>query len=274
MTSKILSPNTDQELSQILNQDPYRILVLIYSTAWCKNCKRLNAGLERLAETLSKVATFVHVDLDVLEEAPRVYKIENTPTFQFLRGPVLQSTINARQLPKKATPKESDDQLLVWIEDRVRSFAANWNRSYSKITDHLAFSPSVTEKEIVDGLTKVGFKTVIAMESKEDPTYLPKEADLWKAHGIGFTHYPIKNVDEIGLHDFDEMLQLIESQPGPILIHSDIGQTAAVFVFASVAKQHDRPGHEVATWAKELGFDFEGLGRLTTVISTWVDSKS
>ncbi|KAF9159489.1 hypothetical protein DFQ26_006489, partial [Actinomortierella ambigua] len=82
------------------------------------------------------------------------------------------------------------------------------------------------------------------------------------------------NVDEIGLHDFDEMLQLIESQPGPILIHSDIGQSAAVFVFASVAKQHDRPGHEVATWAKELGFDFEGLGRLTTVISTWVDSKS
>ena len=70
--------------------------------------------------------------------------------------------------------------------------------------------------------------------------------------------------------DFDEILQLVESLPGPILIHSEIGQVAAVMVFVMVAKQNDRKGSEVAAWARELGFDFEGLGRLTQKITAWV----
>jgi len=78
-------------------------------------------------------------------------------------------------------------------------------------------------------------------------------------------------VDELSLHDFDEILQLVETLPGPILFHSDIGQIAAVFVFAMVAKQNGRKGSEVPEWARELGFDFEGLGRLTQTISAWVD---
>ncbi|KAF9191178.1 hypothetical protein BGZ50_009612 [Haplosporangium sp. Z 11] len=81
----------------------------------------------------------------------------------------------------------------------------------------------------------------------------------------------LKSADEIGLHDFDEILQLVETLPGPILIHSEIGQVAAIMVFSMVAKQNARKGSEVAEWARELGFDFEGLGRLTQAICAWVD---
>ncbi|KAF9994307.1 hypothetical protein BGZ79_000950, partial [Entomortierella chlamydospora] len=79
------------------------------------------------------------------------------------------------------------------------------------------------------------------------------------------------SADEINLNDFDEIRQLVETLPGPILIHSDIGQVAAIMVFSMVAKQNARKGSEVPVWARELGFDFDGLGAVTQAITAWVD---
>ncbi|KAF9176269.1 hypothetical protein BGZ50_001186, partial [Haplosporangium sp. Z 11] len=121
------------------------------------------------------------------------YNVEATPTFALFRGHVFQSSITAALLPKKPTPQESDDQLLDWVSTTVKSFAKQWNASYSKITDHLAFSPTPTEYQIQEGLVKVGFKSVIGMESKQNPgEYLTRESELWKAAGIEFVSYPIK----------------------------------------------------------------------------------
>lgn len=80
-----------------------------------------------------------------------------------------------------------------------------------------------------------------------------------------------QSADEIGLQDFEEILQLVETMQGPILIHSEIGQVAAIMVFVMVAKQNARQGSEVPGWARELGFDLDGLGRLTQTICAWVD---
>ncbi|KAF9564334.1 hypothetical protein EC968_004574 [Mortierella alpina] len=266
----ILSPNTDSELDRLLVENHQRLLVLVFTTAWCKNCKRLGEwkrlwlmvlrvalasalatlqhewkeanAIEEMAEDLHKIATVIHVDVDEL------------------------------LLPMKPTYEESDDQLLGWISNTVKSFARHWNASYSKITDHLAFSPTPTEYQIEQGLVKVGFRSVIGMESKQNPgEYSTREREIWKAAGIDYVSYPIKAADEISLNDFDEILQLVESLQGPILIHSDIGQVAAIMVFVMVAKQNHRKGSEVAGWARELGFDFEGLGRLTQTICAWVD---
>ncbi|KAF8939652.1 hypothetical protein EDD21DRAFT_90230 [Dissophora ornata] len=268
----ILSPNTDSELDKILVDHHQRILVLVFTTAWCKNCKRLSTAIEEMAEDLSKIATFVHVDVDELLQTVKRYNVTTTPTFALFRGHVLQTSITAALLPKQPTHEESDDQLLGWVSYTVKSFAQHWNASYSKITDHLAFSPTPTEYQIKEGLTKVGFKSVIGMESKQNPGEYPaREGELWKSAGIEFVSYPIKSADEIGLNDFDEILQLVETLPGPILIHSDIGQVAAIMVFVMVAKQNSRKGSEVAGWARELGFDFEGLGKLTQTIRAWVD---
>ncbi|KAI1320797.1 hypothetical protein EDD11_009754 [Mortierella claussenii] len=269
----ILSPNTDNELDKILLQHHHRQLVLVFTTAWCKNCKRLSSTIEEMAEDLVEIATFVHVDVDELLQTVKKYNVESTPTFAFFRGYVLQTSITAAQLPKQPTPQESDDQLLAWVSNTVKSFAQHWNASYSKITDHLAFSPTPTELQISQRLTKVGFRSVIAMESKQNPEeYLgQREEELWKAAGIEFVSYPIQSADEIGLNDFDEILQLVESLPGPILIHSDIGQVAAIMVFVMIAKQNGRKGAEVPEWARELGFDLEGLGRITQTITAWVD---
>ncbi|KAG0265615.1 hypothetical protein BG011_004406 [Mortierella polycephala] len=232
----------------------------------------LASAIEDMAEDLAKIAAVVHVDVDELLQTVKKYNVEVTPTFALFRGHVFQSSITAALLPKKPTPQESDDQLLDWVSTTVKSFAQHWNASYSKITDHLAFSPTPTEYQIQEGLVKVGFKSVIGMESKQNPgEYLTRESEIWKAAGIEFVSYPIKSADEIGLHDFDEVLQLVETLPGPILIHSDIGQVAAIMVFSMVAKQNARKGSEVAGWARELGFDFEGLGRLTQAICAWVD---
>ncbi|KAF9108496.1 hypothetical protein BGX29_011752 [Mortierella sp. GBA35] len=269
----ILSPNNDLELEAIQLEHQNRLLILVFTTAWCKNCKRLSAGIEKLAEDLSKIATVVHVDVDELLQTVKKYNVDSTPTFALFRGHVLQSTISAAQLPRKATPEESDDQLLDWISTTVRSLAQHWNgASYSKITDHLAFAPTPTEAQIHDGLINVGFKTVIGMESKQNPgEYLAKEKDIWAAVGVNFVSYPIKSADEIGFQDFEEILQLVETMQGPILIHSEIGQVAAIMVFVMVAKQNARQGSEVPGWARELGFDFDGLGRLTQTICAWVD---
>ncbi|KAG0205536.1 hypothetical protein BGX28_002835 [Mortierella sp. GBA30] len=268
----ILSPNTDSELNDILLENHHRLLILVYTTAWCKNCKRLSNAIEELAEDLHKISTVVHVDVDELLQTVKKHNIEATPTFAIFRGHVLQTSITAAQLPKKPTHEESDDQLLGWVSTTVKSFAQHWNASYSKITDHLAFSPTPTEYQIEQGLVKVGFRSIISMESKQNPgEYLTREGEIWKASGIEFVSYPIKAADEITLNDFDEILQLVESLPGPILIHSEIGQVAAIMVFVMVAKQNQRKGSEVAGWARELGFDFEGLGRLTQMIIAWVD---
>ncbi|KAF9203547.1 hypothetical protein BGZ49_006302, partial [Haplosporangium sp. Z 27] len=205
----------------------------------------------------------------------KYYHVESTPTFALFRGHVFQTSITAAQLPRKATPEESDDQLLSWVSNTVKSFAQNWNASYSKITNHLAFSPTPTEYQISKGLINVGFKSVIGMESKRNiggtVISAKEEGELWKSAGIEFVSYPIKCAVEISLNDFDEVLQLVETLPGPILLHSDIGQVAAIMVFVMVAKQNGRKGSEVPTWARELGFDFDGLGRLTQTITAWVD---
>ncbi|KAG0304018.1 Thioredoxin-2 [Dissophora globulifera] len=269
----ILSPNTDSELDKILLEHRNRLVVLVFTTAWCKNCKRLSSAIEDIAEDLSKVSTFVHVDVDELLATVKKHNVEVTPTFAVFRGHVFQTSISATLLPKQPTPEESDDQLLSWVSNTIRSFAQHWNASYSKITDHLAFSPTLEEYQIKDGLAKVGFRSVIGMESKQNPgEYLAREEDLWNSVGIQFFSYPIKSADEISLVDFEEILQLVETLPGPILIHSEIGQVAAIMVFVMVAKQNKRMGHEVAGWARELGFDFEGLGRLTQTIQAWVDN--
>ncbi|KAF9114629.1 hypothetical protein BGX27_010294 [Mortierella sp. AM989] len=270
----ILSPNTDSELDNILLQHHHRQLVLVFTTAWCKNCKRLSNAIEKMAEDLAKIATFVHVDVDELLQSVKKYNVESTPTFALFRGHVLQTSITAAQLPKKPTHEESDDQLLAWISNTVKSFAQHWNASYSKITDHLAFSPTPTEYQISNGLVKVGFKSVIGMESKQNPgehLAAKEEGELWKSAGIEFVSYPIKSADEISLNDFEEILQMIETLPGPILLHSDIGQVAAIMVFVMIAKQNSRKGSEVPVWARELGFDFDGLGRVTQTITAWVD---
>ncbi|KAF9432963.1 Thioredoxin-2 [Entomortierella beljakovae] len=270
----ILSPITDEELDKILLGHHHRQLVLIFTTAWCKNCKRLSSAIENMAEKLSNIATFVHVDVDELLQTVKKYNVESTPTFALFRGHVIQTAITAAQLPRKPTVEESDDQLLSWVSNTVKSFAKHWNASYSKITDHLAFSPTPTEYQISQGLVKVGFKSVIGMESKQNPgeCLSPRdEEELWKHGPTQFVSYPIKSADEITLNDFEEILQLVETLPGPILIHSDIGQVAAVMVFTMVAKQNSRQGSEVPGWARELGFDLDGLGRITQTITAWVD---
>ncbi|KAF9537504.1 hypothetical protein EC957_008071 [Mortierella hygrophila] len=269
----ILSPNTEHELEAIQLEHQNRLLILVFTTAWCKNCKRLSTGIEEMAENLSKIATVVHVDVDELTQTVKRHNVDATPTFAISRGHVLQSIITAAMLPRKSTYEESDDQLLEWITTTVRSLSQHWNgTSYSKITDHLAFAPTPTEAQIHDGLINVGFKTVIGMESKQNPgEYLAKEKDIWAAVNVNFVSYPIKSADEIGLQDFEEILQLVETMQGPILIHSEIGQVAAIMVFVMVAKQNARQGSEVPGWARELGFDFDGLGRLTQTICAWVD---
>ena len=106
---------------------------------------------------------------------------------------MIQTAITAVQLPRQPTHEESDDQLLSWVASTVRSFAQHWNASYSKITDHLAFAPTPSDIQISQGLVKVGFKSVIGMESKQNPgEYLSNEAALWKASGIDFVSYPFK----------------------------------------------------------------------------------
>ena len=127
------------------------------------------------------------------QQTVKKYNIESTPTFAIFRGHVFQTSITAAQLPKKPTPEESDNQLLGWVSTTVKSLAENWNASYSKITDHLAFSPTPTEYQINEGLVKVGFKSVIGMESKQNPgEYVVREGEFWKAAGIEFVSYPIK----------------------------------------------------------------------------------
>lgn len=37
----ILSPNTEHELEAIQLEHHNRLLILVFTTAWCKNCKRL-----------------------------------------------------------------------------------------------------------------------------------------------------------------------------------------------------------------------------------------
>lgn len=60
-------------------------VIVKFSADWCGPCKRIHPEYEKLSEKYTNV-TFLHVDVDVLENVSKKYDISGLPTFMLFKN--------------------------------------------------------------------------------------------------------------------------------------------------------------------------------------------
>lgn len=80
---------SEEELMEIITQNPERLVVLKLGASWCKPCQLLQPAFEELAEKLrgeGENAIFAQADADEVAEAFQRYEITKMPTVLALRA--------------------------------------------------------------------------------------------------------------------------------------------------------------------------------------------
>eukprot|EP01128_Nolandella_sp_AFSM9_P005741 TRINITY_DN2841_c0_g1_i1.p1 TRINITY_DN2841_c0_g1~~TRINITY_DN2841_c0_g1_i1.p1 ORF type:complete len:105 (-),score=33.26 TRINITY_DN2841_c0_g1_i1:127-441(-) len=62
-----------------------KLVVVDFSAEWCGPCKRIAPTYAKLAETHSN-ATFLHIDIDEVQDIPVTKDIQGVPTFMFFKN--------------------------------------------------------------------------------------------------------------------------------------------------------------------------------------------
>ncbi len=89
--------HSPQEFYQYINGSPGRIVVVKYSTTWCRPCKIIAPLYEELSNQYPNMV-FLHVDLDELQMLSEASSIGSVPTFNFyLNGQVKRSLEGSNQ---------------------------------------------------------------------------------------------------------------------------------------------------------------------------------
>ncbi|CAL8090610.1 unnamed protein product [Calicophoron daubneyi] len=76
---------TLNELDQVLNQNPNKLVIIDFFATWCGPCKVIAPNFEKLSEEFPDV-TFLKVDVDQAEDAAEKYGVTAMPTFVLLKN--------------------------------------------------------------------------------------------------------------------------------------------------------------------------------------------
>jgi thioredoxin len=93
--NKVHHVETRDQLNNYLNQEG--LVVLDFSAEWCGPCKRIAPDFEKLAKTTESV-TFLHVDIDELEDVASEMGVSSVPTFFFYKGGKKVGTVSGANL--------------------------------------------------------------------------------------------------------------------------------------------------------------------------------
>ncbi len=93
--NKVHHVESRDEINNYLNQSG--LVVLDWSAEWCGPCKRIAPDFEKLAQSTESV-TFLHADIDELEDVAAEMGISSVPTFFFYKGGKKVATVSGANL--------------------------------------------------------------------------------------------------------------------------------------------------------------------------------
>jgi len=131
------------------------------------------------------------------------------------------------------------------------------SEKFVKLTDDLGFSVQPTREELKD-FSAAGFKSVINMRFDWEKGFIPEEKDILEKQNIQYFQKPIDTIDE--------------SQK-PVLIHCNVGLTAAAVSLMFAAKKLNTDGTQVINWGKEFGYNFAYFAELYNFINNYMQKK-
>lgn len=77
-------PTTEEEYNQIKQANRDHLIIVKFSTEWCKPCREIAPKMEELAKKYPHVV-FISVDIDELDDLPDAEHVKTPPTFMFYK---------------------------------------------------------------------------------------------------------------------------------------------------------------------------------------------
>jgi len=143
---------------------------------------------------------------------------------------------------------------------------------FVKLTDDLGFSVQPTKEELND-FSAAGFKSVINMRFDWEKGFIPEEKDILAKQNIQYFQKPIDQVTDFTDAYVDDMIKTIDESQKPVLVHCNVGLTAAVVSLVFAAKKLNTDGTQVINWGKEFGYNFAYFAELYNFINNYMQKK-
>ena len=84
---KVYSLTTHEQIEQLAEQFPHRLIVVDFWAPWCGPCMEMKTTFSELAtQHQDGIFISVNIDADVTEEIKRVYNIQSIPLFVFIKN--------------------------------------------------------------------------------------------------------------------------------------------------------------------------------------------
>ena len=84
---KVYSLTTHEQIEQLAEQFPHRLIVVDFWAPWCGPCMEMKSTFSELAtQHQDGIFISVNIDADTTEEIKRVYNIQSIPLFVFIKN--------------------------------------------------------------------------------------------------------------------------------------------------------------------------------------------
>ena len=84
---KVYSLTTHEQIEQLAEQFPHRLIVVDFWAPWCGPCMEMKSTFSELAtQHQDGIFISVNIDADTTEEIKRVYNIQSIPLFIFIKN--------------------------------------------------------------------------------------------------------------------------------------------------------------------------------------------
>ena len=84
---KVYSLTTHEQIEQLADQFPHRLIIIDFWAPWCGPCMEMKTTFSELAtQHQDGIFISVNIDEDVTEEIKRVYNIQSIPLFVFIKN--------------------------------------------------------------------------------------------------------------------------------------------------------------------------------------------
>ena len=114
-------------------------------------------------------------------------------------------------------------------------------RNFHTVDDRVLRGGQPTEKEFEE-LSKLSVKTVIDLRAGVDRS----EKTIVEKLGIRYIHEPMSAIAEPSSQQISKILQLLETEPGPVYVHCLRGKDRTGTVIACYRIAHDKWGNQKA----------------------------
>eukprot|EP00029_Vermamoeba_vermiformis_P007844 TRINITY_DN3505_c0_g1_i1.p1 TRINITY_DN3505_c0_g1~~TRINITY_DN3505_c0_g1_i1.p1 ORF type:complete len:149 (-),score=43.93 TRINITY_DN3505_c0_g1_i1:41-487(-) len=138
-----------------------------------------------------------------------------------------------------------------------------------KLTDDLAFGAQPSEPEL-KSLAQDGIKSVINMRETHEKGFIAEEQNLVESQGLKYDLLPIRDANDFTAEYTNNIIDKIEAMPKPILVHCNVGLTAAVASLLYVGKAMKVDADQVFAWASDLGYNLAFHAQLYQFIKDYM----